>query len=197
MKRVTAAPGAAALMEGMRDFGYWLGAALADIIDNSITKHASAVEVETNIFDASPSIVITDNGIGMSEAELRAAMVLGSQDPRVPRDKQDLGRFGLGLKTASFSQCRRLSVITRVNMTTHAARWDLDLVTETDKWLLEIPDESDVATFAQGMGAAGTAVIWEKLDRLLGDAPDDSARRAANEASKPRSTTFHSFSIAS
>src|SRR4051794_40422640 len=114
-------------MEGLRDFGYWLGAALADIIDNSITKNASVIEVETNMFDASPSIVIIDNGVGMSDNELRAAMVLGSQDPRMPRDERDLGRFGLGLKTASFSQCRRLTVVTRASSTTHAARWDLDL----------------------------------------------------------------------
>jgi len=139
LNTVTAAPGAAALMEGIRDFGYWLGAALADIIDNSITKHASVVEVETNMFDASPSILIKDNGVGMSATELRAAMVLGSQDPRAPRDKRDLGRFGLGLKTASFSQCRRLTVVTRANETAHAALetevfGKRVLVTDHDLW---------------------------------------------------------------
>jgi hypothetical protein len=142
LKTVTAAPGAAALMEGIRDFGYWLGAALADVIDNSITKHASVIEVETDMFDASPSIIITDNGVGMSETDLRAAMVLGSQDPRAHRDATDLGRFGLGLKTASFSQCRRLTVATKANKTTSAARWDLDLVTRTDEWLLETVNRS-------------------------------------------------------
>ena len=197
LNTVTAAPGAAALMEGIRDFGYWLGAALADIIDNSITKHASVVEVETNMFDASPSILIKDNGVGMSATELRAAMVLGSQDPRAPRDKRDLGRFGLGLKTASFSQCRRLTVVTRANETAHAARWDLDLVSRTDKWLLEIPNEPDIARFANRLAPTGTAVVWEELDRLLGDEPDESARSAANEvidaAIHHLSLVFHRF----
>jgi hypothetical protein len=197
LKTVSAPPGAAALMEGIRDFGYWLGAALADIVDNSITKHASIIEVETSMFDARPSIVITDDGLGMSETELRTAMVLGSQDPRAPRDKQDLGRFGLGLKTASFSQCRRLTVVTRADKSIHAARWDLDLVTETDEWLLEIPDESDVAMFVNKIGPTGTVVVWEQLDRLLGDGPDESARTAANEAIDAAihhlSLVFHRF----
>jgi hypothetical protein len=184
-------------MEGIRDFGYSLGAALADIIDNAIAKQASVVSVETTMFSETPFVAIVDDGEGMSDAELRAAMVLGSQDPRMPRGQGDLGRFGLGLKTASFSQCRRMTVVTRANRVTSAARWDLDLVSKTDEWLLEIPDKVDIAPFAEMVADRGTAVVWEQLDRLLGDEPGDSARTAATEAIDTAilhlSLVFHRF----
>lgn len=122
-------------MEGLRDFGYSLSAALADIIDNAIAKGATTISVETAMFDQASYIAIIDDGGGMSRAELLAAMVLGSQDPRATREQGDLGRFGLGLKTASFSQCRRLTVVTRADGVTSAARWELDLVSRTSDWL--------------------------------------------------------------
>src|SRR5690349_16399310 len=117
-------PIAASLIEGLRDIGYSLETALADIIDNAVTAGAKRVEImsETDVDD--PSIAVLDDGVGMSVDELVAAMRPGSRNPLATRDEPDLGRFGLGLKSASFSQCRRLTVVSRKAGTTSAAIWD-------------------------------------------------------------------------
>ena len=108
-----AAPQAAMLIESMRDIGYSLETALADIIDNSITAKAGSIRLLADTTSAQPSLAILDDGVGMTEDELLAAMRPGSRNPLETRDKEDLGRFGLGLKTASFSQCRKLTVAGR------------------------------------------------------------------------------------
>jgi hypothetical protein len=164
----------------MRDFGYTLETALADVVDNSITNGATAVQIETEMFAAEPWIAIIDDGVGMSEDDLLDAMVPGSQDPRVERDARDLGRFGLGLKTASFSQCRRLTVITKRDGRTSAACWDLDRVSEANDWLLELPDPGPIEPFAAKLGNHGTVVVWQVLDRLVGIDPNKAARTGAN-----------------
>src|SRR5665647_2421908 len=113
MRTVCAAPSAASLIQSMRDLGYSLETALADVIDNSITAHASKIEIFANTTSSDVTMGVVDDGAGMSEDELLEAMRLGSQSPSEERDISDLGRFGLGLKTASFSQCRRLTVVSR------------------------------------------------------------------------------------
>ena len=197
MKTVEAAPRAAALIEGMRDFGYSLDTALADIIDNSITAEATSIQIETEMFGDSPYIAVVDDGLGMSESELHDALRPGSRDPRETRHLSDLGRFGLGLKTASFSQCRRVTVVTRTGGKTSSARWDLDRVSESNQWLLEIPGKKDLPAVAGRLGSNGTVVIWEKLDRLHGDHPDDAARTGAvsaiDQAVKHLALVFHRF----
>ena len=131
MKTVSAAPKAAMLIESMRDIGYSLETALADVIDNSITAKATRIDILTDLDDL--RIGVLDNGRGMTEAELFAAMRPGSINPRDDRKSTDLGRFGLGLKTASFSQCRRVTVLTRSAGRFSAATWDLDFVAESDR----------------------------------------------------------------
>jgi hypothetical protein len=106
-------PNAPSLVNSMSASGYDLESAVADIIDNSITAKASSVRIIFNEDGASSWISIADDGCGMDEATLRNAMTFGCIDPVDPRDPDDLGRFGLGLKTASLSQCRRLTVLTR------------------------------------------------------------------------------------
>ena len=69
----------------------------------------------------------------MTEGELLEAMRLGSRSPLEERAQSDLGRFGLGLKTASFSQCRVVTVVTRVNGTTTSARWDLNYIADSNR----------------------------------------------------------------
>ncbi len=197
IKTVEAAPRASALIEGMRDFGYSLETALADIIDNSITAEASTIQIQTEMFDSNPHIAILDDGVGMTQSELQDALRPGSSNPRDNRHEADLGRFGLGLKTASFSQCRRVTVVSRKNGSTAAARWDLDKVAESDQWLLELPEQGEIGDFANQLGSHGTAVIWEKLDRLIDDLPSESARASANlaidGAIKHLSLVFHRF----
>ena len=163
-------PNAAALMQSLRDIGYELDTALADIIDNSITAGANKVDI---IFEVDPvtKLAIVDNGDGMSLDELRQAMTIGSKSPLLERSTKDLGRFGLGLKTASFSQCKRLTVVTRQFDQTYAMCWDLDEVTKTNRWgLIQLSDKSmeDVYQFNQ-LSDTGTLVVWESCDRLQGD----------------------------
>ena len=128
-RRADATPHAASLIEGLRDIGYSLETAISDVIDNSITAGARRVRIVTETFADEPHIAIIDDGGGMTEEELIAAMRPGSRNPLASRDEPDLGRFGLGMKSASFSQCRRLTVVSRRDGRTSAAIWDCLLYT--------------------------------------------------------------------
>ncbi len=191
-----AAPHAAMLIESMRDIGYSLETALADIIDNSITATARSIRLFADTTSARPCLAILDDGTGMTEDELLAAMRPGSRNPLDTRDKDDLGRFGLGLKTASFSQCRKLTVASRKDGVTSCARWNLDEVARTNKWLVEFLDDCSGVPWIDELGSAGTLVIWESLDRLIeGDGND--ARSAfvsrLDDAAEHLELVFHRF----
>ncbi|MFT6656114.1 MAG: hypothetical protein ACJAWI_002892 [Marinomonas primoryensis] len=155
----------------MRDLGYSLATAVADIIDNSITAGATEVDIYCDLTCEKPTLVIIDNGSGMTEDELLLAMKHGSANPKQAREPNDLGRFGLGLKTASFSQCRNLTVVSSINFIVCGAEWDLDHVSKRDEWCLSILDDEDIKKipYLGQLGATGTAVVWTKLDRLFED----------------------------
>lgn len=163
-----AAPSAASLIESMRDIGYTLESALADVIDNAISAEATVVHIVYDTNTTDPFLAIVDDGKGMTQSELLNAMRPGSQSPTAMRDAADLGRFGLGMKTASFSQARCLTVASRRDGVLSAARWDLDLVVERDDWLLQLPPAFDPLKLPaiENLGDKGTAVVWEKLDRI-------------------------------
>src|SRR5665647_2701766 len=167
MRTVCAAPSAASLIQSMRDLGYSLETALADVVDNSVTAHASRIEILAETTTPAVKIGVLDNGDGMSEKQLLAAMRLGSQNPLEERESSDLGRFGLGLKTASLSQCRVLTVISRRDGVTSAAVWNLEHVEEADDWLLEIPEDLTSVPWVDQLGEHGTLVVWQELDRLM------------------------------
>ena len=132
-----ATPRPGALIESLRSIGYDLPTAVADIIDNSLTASARQVDIVFHWAGANSWICILDDGTGMSDQELFEAMRPGSQNPLQTRSSNDLGRFGLGLKTASFSQARRLTVITKTTSGAIAVReWDLDYVEREDEWRL-------------------------------------------------------------
>ena len=131
MEEFDASPSAASLIEGLRDFGYTFNTSVADIIDNSIAASATHIEILASFSAGIPRIAFIDNGKGMTREDLRTAMRPGSHSPKDLRAKFDLGRFGLGLKTASFAQCRKLTVVTRFNGVTNSAKWDLDYVAAT------------------------------------------------------------------
>jgi len=173
-----ATPHAAALIEGLRDIGYSLETAIADIVDNSITAGARRLQILTETFSDEPYIAIIDDGDGMTEDELVAAMRPGSRNPLATRDEPDLGRFGLGLKSASFSQCRRLTVVSRRSGDTSAAVWDLDDVAERNEWAVQLPDDVSGIPGVDQLGSSGTLVLWQKLDRLTGGYSHNAAKRA-------------------
>jgi hypothetical protein len=198
---LTLRPSAARLLESMRDIGYSFESALADIVDNSISAGATEIRIVNDLDpEAHPYLAIMDNGRGMRPDALTAAMRHGSRSPREARDAGDLGRFGLGMKTASFSQCRRLTVASRVDGVWAARRWDLDRVVETDEWLLHCLGESEIAELPmiEQMAGEGTLVLWQKLDRLdaMGSHPEQ-AYAALNEmfasAQRHLALTFHRF----
>ena len=194
-------PSAARLMESMRDIGYSFESALADIVDNSISAGATKVEIANDLDPVSgPYLAILDDGCGMSPDELTRAMQHGSRSPREARGAGDLGRFGLGLKTASFSQCRRLTVVSRKAGQLAARCWDLDLVVERDEWILQLLSEAEISQLplADRIGESGTLVLWQKLDRLdaLGDHADALYSALNHMFSGARShlaLTFHRF----
>jgi len=148
--------------------GYSLGAAIADLIDNSITASASNIEIYHDFDQSPPRIAIVDDGKGMTNDELFKAMRMGSSSPLDCRNTNDLGRFGLGLKTASFSQARRFTVASRKDGVWSGARWDLDQLDE--RWKLDLLDEDEVGSvpWVDSIQGDGTIVLLEKLDRLGG-----------------------------
>ncbi|MEF2904435.1 MAG: ATP-binding protein [Dialister invisus] len=162
-------PYAPTLIESTRAIGYSLEAAVADIIDNSIAAGANKVEIYFFPIDGA-YIGILDNGKGMNEEELDLAMQYGSRNPSEARDSKDLGRFGLGLKTASLSQCRCLTVATKQGDQLRASRWDIDHVAEVGEWSLLILDEEEISQVPQieclMESDTGTLVVWQQLDRL-------------------------------
>ena len=176
MQQVRLPPHAPVLLESMRAIGYDVASAVADILDNSVTAGASRVQIR---FDPGRprAVAFVDDGAGMDADELMSAMRHGSKNPSDSRSSNDLGRFGLGLKTASMSQCRRLTVLSRSGPTTSGMVWDLDDVGAAEDWMVGVLDPEEVAAvpFADLLFAetTGTLVVWEKLDRLAAEDPGD------------------------
>lgn len=168
-------PRAASLLESLRGMSYSLETAVCDVIDNSISAGARTISVEIRRNEAGHlfALDIIDDGCGMTRDILLRAMTLGSSSPLDQRDNRDLGRFGLGLKTASFSQCRRLTVASRSeDGILQCFAWDLDTIAQVDDWrLLEL----DPSPFEPLIPKTGTVVRWEKLDRVL-NCRDDKAQ---------------------
>lgn len=157
----------------MRSVGYSLEAAVADLIDNSIDAGAKNVQIDIDVVEGA-HIAVLDDGKGMSHAEAKEALRLAGS---VTEDRaQRLGRFGLGLKTASLSQARCLTVVSRREGITAAYRWDIDHVRQSQAWsLLELePEDLFGIPFGSDLLKAqhGTLVIWDELDLLLGDAKE-------------------------
>lgn len=194
-----ATPHAASLIQSLRDIGYSCETALADIIDNSITAGAKNIEVLSDANGEDPALAILDDGTGMSREELIEAMRPGSRNPLSDRAANDLGRFGLGLKSASFSQCKRLTVVTRKGGTTVGATWDLDVVATTNRWEIRLHEDVAEIPWAERISEHGTLVVWRSLDRLSGGITGDQRRRteqinrAIASAERHIRLVFHRF----
>lgn len=192
-------PSAACLSASMRDLGYSLETAIADLIDNSISAEANRIDIICDVSGDHPLVVILDNGKGMAEGELMAAMRHGTDNPRRHRAPRDLGRFGLGLKTASFSQCRSLTVVSTNDASICGAEWNLDRIDAADDWILSLLDEVDIQAlpYVDRLDKQGTAVIWRELDRLLEDEAGDRRQEIVNEkleaVGRHLSLVFHRF----
>lgn len=194
-------PSAARLTASLRDIGYDFPTAVADLVDNSIAAGATRVDIDI-VFDGGNSyVLIADDGSGMTEMQLNEALRYGT---RRDYEASDLGRYGLGLKTAPLSQCRSVTVATRhstVNRRITTRTLDLDFVQEQDAWLILEARATEAVEHALDRlkDSPGTVIIWEKLDRLLPDEKPDGGwarRRMLNYASRVSDhlgMVFHRF----
>jgi len=184
-------PAASMLMQSLRSVGYTTATALADVIDNSIAADARTIRISFTPTPV-PYVAIVDDGAGMDESTLVSAMRFGSRDPRGVRSGMDLGRFGLGLKTASLSQCRCLTVVTMKDRHLSFCRWNLDTCERRGEWWLEHPDMSEVprelVAILEEQGR-GTAVLWEDLDRMMAAGGE----KAVLDAADHLALAFHRF----
>ena len=162
-------PDARRLVKSLRDLGYDFNSAVADLVDNSIEGFATRVDIEVAFEQENSWVRVSDDGRGMSEKELREAMRYGAQ--RQYRN-DELGKFGLGMKTSSLSQCQRLSIASRKNPHEHeiaAYCWDLKHIEHVNRWEI-LPLENKQlrsAIFKPLEKKAGTVVLWQNLDRVL------------------------------
>lgn len=174
---INLSPSPSSLIESLRHIGYSTETAVADIIDNSITAKAKKIWVRFSWNFGDPWVAIIDDGCGMSKQELIQNMKFGSINPLEKRSREDLGRFGLGMKTASISQCKRLIIASKKDGKLSACDWDIDRLQANpdDEWQLGIIDREDMKTnkiledlYQEKLGklSSGTIVLWQCLDRI-------------------------------
>jgi hypothetical protein len=162
-------PSAAALIESLRGLGYSPETAIADLIDNSIAAEAATIELAIEWNDGHPEVALFDNGNGMDRATLAEALRLGGTGPSSTRAASDLGRFGLGLKTASLSQCRQLTIISRTAGKSSALVLDVDEIAKRG-WFATVPAPLPQHPFVSRLLKLGhgTLVLWDRMDSLGG-----------------------------
>lgn len=190
-----------ALMNGLRAIGYSFSTAVADIIDNSISAEAHSINVFFDPLAQTPYFCILDDGHGMDSAELNNAMLPGSDRTGKEDCELELGRFGLGLKSASLSQCREFIVASKKAGTLNAMSFDLDVIENSSRndLLLGILSEEEINAlpYIDSLRAyeSGTLVVWIKFDKLESTAKsfEDSFRNVVSEAKKHVEFVFHRF----
>ena len=202
MSRIDLNPSAGVVIESLRSIGYTLETAIADIIDNSISAGASKIQIMHRWLDGGESwVAIADDGMGMSELELHEAMKLGCH---ISNTEDSLGRFGFGLKTASISQCRRLTVITVCRGDMCACVWDIEAAMSNNCWdaimlrreailsdvfLRDVCEKSGIAAHKDG-----TVIIWQNIDAEYNNSHDNFVE-AFSCVRRHLSLTFHRFLI--
>lgn len=190
---------AKALLTGLRAIGYNFSTAVADIMDNSISAGASEIKVYSDPTCSVPYFCILDNGCGMSADELDNAMLPGSDRTHKEDSKLELGRFGLGLKSASLSQCREFTVASKKDGKLNCMSFDLDVIEAKNKLLLKQLTDDEINKLPQIDKLAdynsGTIVIWTKFDKIEGRARnfEDSFRAVIADSKKHVELVFHRF----
>lgn len=197
-KYITQIPPAKSLISGIRSIGYSFATSVADIVDNSITAKATEINIYADPLDE-PYFAILDNGLGMNYEELTNAMTFGSDRSNKIDSELDLGRFGLGLKSASLSQCRKMTVISKEKDSINAMCYDLDVIEKQNDWILEILGADEIAKLPcyeqLKKYETGTLVIWQNFDKLDALATNfvTSFRNAVSDAKKHVELVFHYY----
>ena len=168
--RIELIPSANRLIRSLRDIGYGFNDAIADIIDNSVQAEATVISINLNFDGEESYLTIADNGLGMTAKQIQEALRFGTI--RTYEEENDLGRYGLGLKTASLSQCERFIVASRrgeERVRINAFCWDLEHIEFTNRWeILQVEkDELEDEVLTHLQKTTGTVITWEKLGRLL------------------------------
>jgi len=200
-QRFVVTPSAARLTQSLRDIGYDFPSAVADIVDNSLAAGAARVEINIEFDGADSRVFIADDGVGMTPLSLTEALRYGT---RRVYAHGDLGRYGLGLKTASLSQCRCVTVVSRrhtATARTTARMLDLDVVEDWDDWLVLDPERDRDFHRATALlsDGGGTVVLWRDLDRVLPERKPDGgwARRRletlASRTAEHLAMVFHRY----
>lgn len=162
-------PFAPNLIESMRSLGYSFETAIADLIDNSISANASKIDILLSPID-NPYLIILDNGYGMNSKELEEALRYGAKNPLERRENNDLGRFGLGMKSASLSQCRKLVVASKKDGAISCFSWDLDYIIQNKEWMLLEYGSEEIEKLPQiellKALPSGTYLMLENFDRI-------------------------------
>ena len=193
IKKEAAEPDAPSMIETFRAVGYSIETAVADIIDNSVSAKAENIWIDYDWRGPTTVLSILDDGSGMNSKEIINAMRPGSKNPIDTRSADDLGRFGLGLKTASFSQTRKFTVLSkRKNSKPCFWGWDLDFVNTSKSWqIIEYcPEENKWLEKLQPL-SSGTCVVWWDLDRLTKDTKEDSKASKSKFLSAMEKTKTH------
>jgi len=201
-EKIEVIPSARKLVNSLRNIGYEFTTAIADLVDNSLEANATIVRIEVEFLGENSFVRIVDNGKGMNIHELRESMRLGSNHDFEKED--DLGKFGLGLKTASFSQCKSFIVASRsekFKKNVNAFYWDLDEIENSDKWEISKVEPRALKAFLGRHlnDGPGTVVIWRKLDRILnmkypeGEAAKKRLGSMCHELEDHLSMVFHRF----
>jgi hypothetical protein len=194
-------PSAKRLISSMRDLGYEFADAVAEIVDNSIQADANVIQVKLQFEGYESYLTVLDNGVGMTPTEIREAMRFGSNRYY---ESDDLGKFGLGLKTASLSQSDSLTVSSRSSqkkVQIHSYSWDMDHVTKVDRWeILSVPVNELLNPVVEHLySTTGTAVTWERLNRLLnfqdptGGRAENDIKKLAQDLKVSLGATFHRY----
>ncbi len=190
---------AQALMTGLRSIGYSFSTAVADIIDNSISARATEVKIYSDPLEREPFFAFLDNGKGMNKLELDNAMLPGSDRDNVEDSEYELGRFGLGLKSASLSQCREFIVATKNSGKVKAMAFDLDVIEDKKALFLKelTSEEIDAIPHIEDLNSynKGTLVVWIKFDKIEQVASnfEESFRQLVADAKKHVELVFHRF----
>lgn len=196
----TIIPPATSLLKGLRAIGYSFSTAVADIIDNSITAQAKNIKLYSDPLDDEPYFLIFDDGYGMNYQELENAMLFGSNREDKTDSEEDLGRFGLGLKSASLSQCKKFIVISKRYGRVNAMAYDIDEIERTNSWDLQILDKDEIENlpFVKELEhlQSGTIVIWNKFDKLMSESGnnfENAFRNTIADMKKHIEYVFHRF----
>lgn len=200
------------LVKSIAEQGYSLETALADLIDNSISAAAGRVEILIDTNSEPFMLFLADDGNGMDLQQLKQAMKFPSSSSEHSRKAEDLGRFGLGLKTASFSQTRHFTVLTRKKGQKNfcGRSWDVvhlqkkrwQIVVETESGIKELLEKYHKLSkgFLNGYEAydPNTIVIWRGLHKfesylVESERGTELKRQITHTTSNYLSLVFHRF----